>query len=192
MNSHSNSYSHSYSDKQSARNAAYAREYEDWLRTLTPPEREALAAQGLDKPLIEERPASGCGFDNDFANSPAASCQPEEPAIATAPPQPIDRGGLSDEHLWDILRRLIGEILTLPNRSLTVECLAVVSGLSYSGDSMSAIAGRHKVTRAAVSKRCVELTERLDLLPSRAMRSLTARKAYREAQIRRHSTYENS
>ncbi len=52
----------------------------------------------------------------------------------------------------------------------------------YSGNSMSAIVGRHKVTRAAVSKRCVELTERLDLLPNRAMRSLTARKAYRDAQ----------
>ena len=57
---------------------------------------------------------------------------------------------------------------------------------------MSAIATRHKVTRAAVSKRCVELTERLDLLPSRAMRSLTARKAYRDAQLRLHSTYENT
>ena len=57
---------------------------------------------------------------------------------------------------------------------------------------MSAIAERHKVTRAAVSKRCVELTERLDLLPSRAMRSLTARKAYRDAQLRLHSTYENT
>jgi hypothetical protein len=182
--------SNSYSDKQSARNAAYARDYEEWLRTLTPPEREALAAQGLDKPLIEERPASGCGLDDDFANSSAASCGPALPAEPS--PTPIDKGGLSNEQLWDILRRLIGEILTLPNRSLTVECLAVVSGLSYSGDSMSAIASRHKVTRAAVSKRCVELTERLDLLPSRAMRSLTARKAYREAQIRRHSTYENS
>ena len=61
-----------------------------------------------------------------------------------------------------------------------------------SGFLAAQIASRHKVTRAAVSKRCVELTERLDLLPSRAMRSLTARKAYREAQIRRHSTYENS
>ena len=180
--------SSTYSDKQAARNAAYARDYEDWLRTLTPGERETLAAQGLDKPLIEERPASGCGLDDDFANSPAASCDPIDHC---EPPPPIDTGGLSNEQLWDILRRLIGEILTLPNRSLTVECLAVVSGLSYSGDSMSAIATRHKVTRAAVSKRCVELTERLDLLPSRAMRSLTARKAYRDAQLRRHSTYEN-
>ncbi|NDG72075.1 MAG: hypothetical protein EBY32_12395, partial [Proteobacteria bacterium] len=67
--------SSNYSDKQSARNAAYTREYEDWLRTLTPNERETLAAQGLDKPLIEERSTYGCGLDDDFANSKAASCE---------------------------------------------------------------------------------------------------------------------
>ena len=33
------------------------------------------------------------------------------------------------------------------------------------------IAKRHGVTRAAVSKRCVELTRALNLKPSRAMRS---------------------
>ena len=183
--------SSNYSDKQSARNAAYTREYEDWLRTLTPKERETLAAQGLDKPLIEERSAYGCGLDDDFANSQAASCEATMPPDSAEPMPHLDMGGFSNEQLWDVLRRLIGEILTLPNRSLTVECLAVVSGLSYAGDSMVSIAGRHKVTRAAVSKRCVELTERLDLLPSRAMRSLTARKAYRDAQLRRQSSYEN-
>jgi len=184
--------SSNYSDKQSARNAAYTREYEDWLRTLTPNEREILAAQGLDKPLIEERSAYGCGLDDDFANSKAASCEAVMPPDSAESMPPLDMGGFSNEQLWDVLRRLIGEILTLPNRSLTVECLDVVSGLSYAGDSMVSIAGRHKVTRAAVSKRCVELTERLDLLPSRAMRSLTARKAYRDAQLRRQSSYENS
>ena len=52
------------------------------------------------------------------------------------------------------------------------------------------VARRHGVTRAAVSKRCVELTERLNLLPSRAMRSLTARHAYRAAQISTRMQYE--
>jgi hypothetical protein len=89
-----------------------------------------------------------------------------------------------EETLWDLLRRVVGELLSAPNRSLTVECLALVSGLSYTGDSMTEIARRHRVGRAAVSKRCVELTERLGLPPSRAMRSLTARRAYRHAQLR--------
>ena len=103
--------------------------------------------------------------------------------------QPVT-GEVSGDALWDALRRLIGEILTLPNRSLTVECLAAVSGLSYEGDSMTEIAKRHGVTRAAVSKRCVELTEKLSLMPSRAMRTLTARKSYRAAQLWVRASYE--
>jgi hypothetical protein len=45
---------------------------------------------------------------------------------------------------------------------LTAECIALVSGLSYTGSSMTEIAERQGITRAAVSKRCVELTELLD------------------------------
>lgn len=53
---------------------------------------------------------------------------------------------------------------------------------------MTAIAQRHGVTRAAVSKRCVELTEKLGVMPSRAMRSLTARAAYAHARHQRTAT----
>ena len=88
------------------------------------------------------------------------------------------------ELIHQAIRRVIAEILYHDNARLTTECIALVSGLIYSGDSMSEIARRHGVTRAAVSKRCVELTEMLDLPPSRAMRTLTARKRYRDARIR--------
>jgi hypothetical protein len=60
----------------------------------------------------------------------------------------------------------------------------LVTGLSYCGDSMTEIAKRHGVTRAAVSKRCVELTRALNLNPSRAMRSVSARQSYRRARLR--------
>ena len=58
------------------------------------------------------------------------------------------------------------------------------------GDSMTAIAKRHGVTRAAVSKRYIQLTEQLDMLPSRAMRSLTARATYRTAQTKHYELRE--
>ena len=48
---------------------------------------------------------------------------------------------------------------------------------------MTEIAKRHGITRAAVSKRCVELTLALDLMPSRAMRSLNARHSYRQSRL---------
>jgi len=129
--------SSNYSDKQSARNAAYTREYEDWLRTLTPNERETLAAQGLDKPLIEERSTYGCGLDDDFANSKAASCEAVIPPDSAEPMPPLDMGGFSNEQLWDVLRRLIGEILTLPNRSRTAR-LPWNAWPSYQGSLMPA------------------------------------------------------
>jgi hypothetical protein len=92
--------------------------------------------------------------------------------------------GQLDEAVRDAVRHVIAEILGHDNARLTAECFALVSGLLYGGDSMAEIARRHGVTRAAVSKRCVELTELLGLRPSRAMRSLTARRSYRDARIR--------
>ena len=76
------------------------------------------------------------------------------------------------------------------NARLSLECLALATGFSYLGGTMTDIARRHCVTRAAVSKRCVELTERLHLLPSRAMRSLTARRAYQAAQLSTRNNHE--
>jgi hypothetical protein len=88
------------------------------------------------------------------------------------------------EFLHDLLRRLVGELIGQDNARLSLECLALVTGLAYCGDSMTDIAKRHGVTRAAVSKRCVELTRALNLKPSRAMRSVEARQSYRQARMR--------
>lgn len=177
-----------YRYRQHQKDSAYENAYAEWIATLSPEERAKLGNMGLDKPLMPDRPASNCGLEGDVADTPLASERPDIAEAMDRVPEPA--GEVNTEALWDALRRLLGEILTAPNRSLTVECLAVVSGLSYTGDSMSEIAHRHRVTRAAVSKRCVELTEKLDLMPSRAMRTLTARKAYRGAQIKRRTSLE--
>ena len=177
-----------YIATQSVRNANYKRDYEAWVAGLSPAEHARLAAKGLAAPCLDDQPASHCGLTVDIAESPVASDKFDIAKAIDPPPKPGD--GLTNEALWDIVRRLLGEILGMQNRSLTVECLAIVSGLSYVGDSMCEIARRHGVTRASVSKRCVELTERLNLPPSRAMRSLTARKSYRAAQIRVRANYE--
>jgi hypothetical protein len=100
-----------------------------------------------------------------------------------------------NELVWAALRRVLGEVLgevlCHDNARLTAECIALVSGLAYTGSSMTEIAEKHGITRAAVSKRCVELTELLDLSPSRAMRSLTARQRYRAARIRSTQSHEH-
>ena len=75
--------------------------------------------------------------------------------------------------LHDFPRRLGGELIGQNNSNLSFHCLARVTGLTYEGISMTAIAEQHGVTRAAVSKRCVELTQALNLKPSRATVSYT-------------------
>jgi len=179
-----------YSQRQKAKDAEYARQYKAWIKSLTPDERRKLEAQGLDAPDLA-RHGNGSA-KGDAADSPLMR-EGDDPALLPEPePEPEPRCATNDaaqqpicdtEAAWSTARHVLGEVLNHSNARLTAECIALVSGLIYSGDSMTDIAQRHGITRAAVSKRCVELTELLNLRPSRAMRSLTARKSYRSARI---------
>lgn len=178
-----------YSKKQKSRDAEYQREYRTWIESLPADERRKLEAQGLAEPCLAHH---GNGSANgDAADSPLMK-EGDDPALLPEPePEPESNDETCDtESVWASLRRVLGEILCHDNARLTAECIALVSGLSYTGSSMTEIAERHGITRAAVSKRCVELTELLDLKPSRAMRSLTARKRYRAARIRSTRSHE--
>ena len=185
--------SESYAARQRERDERYQREYAEWISSLPPEERRRVKEMGLDKAYL---PSGSGGATKDAAESSHARCEDsyEEPeALASeAPPhqeisfiepcsrhpQPADA-----ESLHEALRRLVGEMVSQSNARLSLDCLALVTGLVYDGDSMTEIANRHDVTRAAVSKRCVELTQSLNLKPSRAMRSLVARDSYRKARM---------
>jgi hypothetical protein len=171
-----------YSRKQKVRDSQYEREYRAWIASLPAEERRALEAQGLASPSLA---IHGTGAaKGDAADSPLMR-QGDDPALLPEPePEPDADDSCHPEQIWDTVRRVLGEILCHHNARLTAECIALVSGLSYTGSSMTEIAQKHGITRAAVSKRCVQLTELLDLRPSRAMRSLTARQCYRAARIR--------
>ncbi len=179
-----------YEFRQRARDDAYRDAYAEWVASLSPDELARLGEMGLDRPSV---PGHGSGAPGgDFAESSLACCGPaeieepdepgSEPGPGTAPPPPS--GEPDPERLHDLLRRLVGELIGQDNARLSLECLALATGLAYCGDSMTEIAKRHGVTRAAVSKRCVELTRALNLKPSRAMRSLQARSNYRRARLR--------
>jgi hypothetical protein len=83
-----------------------------------------------------------------------------------------------------MVRRLVGTLLADPNPALGVECMSLATGIGYEGASMADIARRHKVTRASVSKRCIELCEAFGLPPVRAMRSVKNRERCRAARFR--------
>ena len=178
-----------YSRKQKARDAEYQREYKAWIDSLPADERRKLEAQGLAQPCVA---LHGNGSANgDAADSPLMR-QGDDPALMPEPEPEPSNESCDAESVHSAIRRVVAEILCHNNARLTTECIALVSGLSYTGSSMTEIAKRHGISRAAVSKRCVELTELLDLPPSRAMRSLTARKRYRDARLKSTRSHEPS
>jgi hypothetical protein len=179
---------------QHTRTTKYVSDYEAWISAMSEAELAQAIALGVDKPMPEDFRSHGIGLESDLAESDELSYSPDMAALIdgeeSAPTATNEDLHDLSEKLWDVMRRLVGELLDTPNRSLTAECLAAVSGMSYTGDSITEIAKRHRLSRAAVSKRCVELTRKLKLLPSRTMRSLTARQAYRHAQRKLRNYYE--
>jgi len=172
-----------YRPRQSQRDADYRRQYAAWLASLTPAEYARVKAAGLAEPVRDEHGYGSNFSERDLAETPLAS---EESHLLESIEPACDQPGYQAQHtdaeqVWDVVRRLLGELLVQKNAKLALECLALASGVSFLGDSMTEIARRHGLTRAAVSKRCVELAQKIGLPPSRAMRSLTARVAYAQA-----------
>jgi hypothetical protein len=166
-----------YHQRQAEADQEYAREYAAWLASMSQEERQQLAAQGLDAPEIPQRSA-GVGLSRDASESSAAQCLDE-----IAAPDPDEGISAGDLRIMEALQRLIGELVTDQKPRLAIECLALVSSIAYQGNSLTEIAARHGLTRAAVSKRCLELSERLGVKNRRALRSDHAREAYAEARI---------
>ena len=173
-----------YAKKQAKRDADYEREYKAWVKSLPADELKQLEKSGLASPCLQ-RHGNGAP-DHDMAESSAASYTPD---IAALVDHDTDEQGTPPmRDATEILRHLVADVISEGNARLTVECLAVALGLSaYNGESMTEIATRHGISRAAVSKRCVDITTRLNLPPSRAMRSELARKIYRLSQLKRNN-----
>jgi hypothetical protein len=175
-----------YDETKRSRDRDYTTQYRDWVASLPPDERRALAAQGLLEPAVD---AMRLSKGEDVTAMPLG-----EPAYGPnrddATPTRADMAAGDGEAAWDALRRVIGELICEDNARLSLECLALVTGVAFDGSSMSTIAKRHGLTRAAVSKRCVALTDQLHLGRSRAMRSLTARTHYQTAQNQKNESSE--
>lgn len=173
-----------YSKRQSAKDAEYERQYQAWVDSMSVDERREAEKLGLLKPCVQ-RYGNGAA-SGDSADSPVMRIG-DDPALEVQETKPKPEMAMRDA--TEILRHLVADLLSEGNTRLTVECLAVALGLSaYNGETMTDIAKRHGITRAAVSKRCVDITKRLNLQPSRAMRSTQARRIYQKAQLKRNRT----
>jgi hypothetical protein len=187
-----------YSKRQKTRDSEYEREYRAWINSLPADERRKLEAQGLAAPDVAYHgngSATGDAADSPvmrIGDDPALLPDPEPDPGPPPQPEPSQTHAPDTELIRDAVRRVLGEIICHGNSRLTAECIAIVTGLNFTGASMTEVARKHGVTRAAVSKRCVELTELLGLRPSRAMRPLTSRTASRSARIQITRSYENT
>ena len=179
-----------YASRHAAKDKQYTASYNDpetkeWIARMTPAEREQAEKLGLLKPMLSKNGSGAPGHD--IAESKLAKIEATVPEIDFAPepiPMPERSGAAGEEQSFELLRRLIPEALAQSNARLALECLVIVCGLgSLQGESMTSIAKRHGVTRAAVSRRCVDIAKTLNLNPSRAMRSTKARVTYREKRI---------
>jgi hypothetical protein len=169
-----------YHQRQAEADQEYQQAYTAWLNSMAPQERQQLAALGLDSPEIPKRSA-GIGLSCDAAEQSSAQCLDEIPE-----PDPEQGISEADLRVCEVIQKLIGELIVDRNPALAVECLALTSGICYEGSSMIAIAKRHGLTRAAVSKRCVELAERLGVKNLRPMKTERAREIYRERAVAVH------
>ena len=183
-----------YVTRQGQLDSQYARDYADWIATLSPAELKEMKRLGLDAPMLAKH---GNGApERDIAESSMASFTPDIPSKADRHehrPAGCDIVEMAMAQATRILRHFIADVLRDANARLTIECLSVALGLNaYDGESMSSIAGRHSITRQAVSKRCVDMTKKLSLPPSRAMRTEKARMVYRQSQIKKSKSHDPS
>jgi hypothetical protein len=79
-----------------------------------------------------------------------------------------------------LIQKLVLRIVYSAHPALEAECLAVASGIILrEGETMTSVARRFGVGKAAISKRAITLTDTLGLPPSTFMRALKDREAYR-------------
>jgi hypothetical protein len=176
-----------YHQRQAEADQEYQQAYAEWINGMTPHEREQLAAQGLDSPEIPKRSA-GIGVSRDAAEQSGASCL-DEIIDESAGPQEHDDDFwkvAADLRAGEAIIRIVSEILGGGNAALATECLALATGVAYEGASESAIAQKFGITRAAVSKRCIELSERLGVKNLRPMKTERAREIYRDRAVEVH------
>ena len=163
-----------YKIRQTSLELEYTAAYREWVESLPDDERQQLAALGLDRPSAPGY-SSGVGISGDAADN----------AIAEEIVAPAEEESAADLRTAEAVGKLIAELLT-NDSTLAVECLALATGVCYSGASENSIAKKYGVTRAAVSKRCIELCERIGVKNRRALKSEIAREIYSERAIEAH------
>lgn len=160
-----------YRPQQDQRDANYREHYAKWVKELT--RANALSPSGPPPRTGARRPRLRHEFPNVILRRhrwhlkiPTSSIASNQHVTSRATkPNTWMRSGFGTSS-GDSSATGCGS----SNARLALDCLALASGVAFLGDSMSAVGRKHGLSRAAVSKRCIELLCEINLPPSRAMR----------------------
>lgn len=172
-----------YADRQAERDSAYSTAYREWVASLPPAERAQLAAGGLSEPDTTRHTCTRQHDDATLDRTAAPEPTPDDVAELADEPAPVATTAHTTTAA-DVLASFCARIRAHPNPLLAFDAACFASGLmDIEGLSETALAKRHRVTRAAFSKLVVQWSETFGLPPSRGMRSKRARHAYRQARL---------
>ena len=174
-----------YADRQAERDSAYSTAYCAWVASLAPAERAQLAAGGLSEPDATRHTCTRQHDDVTLDRTAAPEPTPDDLAELADEPAPVSPATPADTtSAADVLASFCARIRSHPHPLLAFDAACFASGLmDVEGLSETALAKRHRVTRAAFSKLVVAWSETFGLPPSRGMRSKRARHAYRQARL---------
>jgi hypothetical protein len=180
-----------YADRQAERDSAYSTAYCAWVASLSPAERAQLAAGGLSEPDATRHTCTRQHDDVTLDRTAAPEPTPDDLAeladelrSASEISNPKSATPADTTSAADVLASFCARIRSHPHPLLAFDAACFASGLmDVEGLSETALAKRHRVTRAAFSKLVVAWSETFGLPPSRGMRSKRARHAYRQARL---------
>ena len=180
-----------YADRQAERDSAYSTAYCAWVASLAPAERAQLAAGGLSEPDATRHTCTRQHDDVTLDRTAAPEPTPDDLAeladelrSASEISNPKSATLADTTSAADVLASFCARIRSHPHPLLAFDAACFASGLmDVEGLSETALAKRHRVTRAAFSKLVVAWSETFGLPPSRGMRSKRARHAYRQARL---------
>lgn len=164
--------------RQTEKDMTYKKAYHEWLDSLKPGERRRVESMGLAEAEIDYY---GNMHETDVSEMQIADIPPPE---SDTPPPATDHATMTAS---DMLRRVLCEFLAQPNPGLSADCLALILNLGDRIPTETQVARKHRVTRAAVSKRCLIFLDIFDLPPPRSLKSKRSRGVYSQVQKKHHA-----
>lgn len=140
---------------------------------------ETHSGKPIDEMQLEDHSCDGyTSIDEPEPDSPA---EPAEPGGKTSYVATLAQ----DEQTWFVVRQVLNVIISAPNARLEAECFRLSSGLAdLDNITMTSLAEKHGLTRAAISKRCNRQLMLLNMKPSQFQRPMNVRKTYKDARMK--------